>query len=429
MKATRKTTQARPPRRWRTPPPLTRGSAETLEGMEILREVGGEGGLLLWQSYRNVMFWATAEPGERAALFAPEAGRRRLAELLTADVPAEIADSLVEIGRMMGAPEATAGETIADACRGISDWAEAAGHEATALAFTQAAALSAPRDATIALAVGQISRRRGEPARAETWFRHAIMIGRQTGDWESYARAYIALGNMLLLRGNFPGAHRMHIKALRAARRKGLTPIQGMAAHDLFVIATETGRNAQAEEYARMASRAYGPDHPRLPVLAHDLAYYWMNQGYFSQVMPIFLSLEDRFETDPGTKIAIRAHIARAAGGIGDRATFRRYFTETVRMSKDSIYESRISDSFLELAMGASNLGEWDRAEQAAEHALEVAQQRGQAKVAIEAESVLDAVRSGRRVEHAKTERAQVSRSTQAFADQLVELLTATAAV
>ncbi len=388
MKSTRpKTAQARSPRRWRTPPPLTRGSAETLEGMEILREVGGENGLLLWQSYRNVMFWATAEPGERAALFSPDASRRRLAELFAADLPGEIADSLVEIGRMMGAPEATAGETIADACRRIADWAEATGHEATALAYTQAAALSAPRDATIALAVGQISRHRGEQARAETWFRHAIMIGRQTGDWESYARAYIALGNMLLQRGNFPGAHRMHIKALRAARRKGLTPIQGMAAHDLFVIATETGRNAQAEEYARMASRAYGSEHPRLPVLAHDLAYFWMNQGYFAQVLPIFLSLEDRFEDDPGTKIAVRAHIARAAGGTGDRTTFRRYFTETVRMAKEPVYETRTGDVFLELAMGASSLGEWDRAEQAAERALELTRKYGQATMMLHAES------------------------------------------
>src|SRR5918998_5610746 len=98
MKSTRaKTAQVRPPRRWRTPPPLTRGSAETLEGMEILREVAGETGLLLWQSYRNVMFWATAEPGERGSLFAPEASRKRLADLLDAGVPGDLADSLVVV--------------------------------------------------------------------------------------------------------------------------------------------------------------------------------------------------------------------------------------------------------------------------------------------------------------------------------------------
>jgi tetratricopeptide (TPR) repeat protein len=429
MKSTRaKAAQARPPRRWRTPPPLTRGSAETLEGMEILREVSGETGLLLWQSYRNVMFWATAEPEERGSLFSPEASRRRLAELLAADIPGNLVDSLVAIGRMLGAPDSTSGETIADACRSISEWADREGHEATALGFTQASALSAPRNATYSLAVGRLARRRGEQARAETWFRHAIMVGRQTGDWESYARAYIALGNMLLLRGNFPGAHRMHIKALRAARRKGLTSIQGMAAHDLFVIATETGRNAQAEEYARMALRSYGPDHPRLPVLAHDVAYYWMNQGLFTQVLPIFLSLENRFEDDPGTKIAVKAHIARAAAGTGDRNTFRRYFTETARMAKEPVYESRAGDVFLELAMGASNLGEWDRAEQAAERALELTRQFSQATMMFHAETVLEAIRAGRRAERATADRAPASRSTQAFAEQLVDVLATTAA-
>ena len=78
-----------------------------------------------------------------------------------------------------------------------------------------------------------LARRRNEMARAETWFRHTVMVSRQTGDWESYSRAYIALGNMLIARGNLPAAAKMHIKALRAARRKGLQQIQGMALHDL----------------------------------------------------------------------------------------------------------------------------------------------------------------------------------------------------
>lgn len=429
MKSTRaKTAQARPPRRWRTPPPLTRGSAETLEGMEILREVAGETGLLLWQSYRNVMFWATAEPGERGRLFASEASRRRLANLLDASVPADLVDSLVAIGRMLGAPESTTGEAVAGACRAIAQWAERAGYSATALAFTQAAALSAPRNAGFALEVGKMARSRGEQARAETWFRHTIMIARQAGDWESYARAYIALGKMLLMRGNFPAAHRMLIKALRAARRKGLVQIQGMASHDLFVIATETGRNAQAEEYARMALRAYGPEHPQLPVLAHDIAYYWMNQGYFAQVLPILQSLEERFPDGPVMPVLLSAHIARAAGGAGDRNLFRRYFTETVRLAKEPAHELRAGDAFLELAMGASSLGEWDRAEQAAERALEITQKHGQGTVMLQAESVLDSVRRGRRAERAAAERAPASRSREAFAEQLVEYLSTTAA-
>jgi tetratricopeptide (TPR) repeat protein len=429
MKSTRaKTAQPRAPRRWRTPPPLIRGSAETLEGMEILREVGGETGLLLWQAYRNVMFWATAEREERAGLFAADAGRKRLEELLSADVPSELVDSLVAVGRMLGAPETTPGDTIAEACQAISEWAEGAGAGATALSFTQAAALAAPRQPTLALDVGQIARRRGEQARAETWFRHAIMVARQTGDWDTYSRAYIALGNMYLLRGNLPAAHRMHIKALRASRRKGLAATAGMAAHDLFVIATETGRNTQAEDYARMALRAYGPDHPKLPVLAHDVAYYWMNRGYFAQVLPIFEALQSRFADDDFMEMLISGHIARAAAGAGDRSLFRRYFTETIRVVKESRHQARTADVLLELALGSANLGEWDRAEQTAERALEVAQEYGVAKVTVEAEALLDAVRSGRRVERKTAETPAVTRSTENFAEQIVHALTATAA-
>src|SRR4051794_18516971 len=182
MKATRTRTQPRAPRRWRTPPPLIRGSAETLEGMELLREVPGETGVLLWQAYRNVMFWATAEPQERGKLFAADAGQHRLEDLLAADVPSGIVDALVAGGRMLGAPESTSGDAVADACRTLADWADKEGYDATALSFTQTAALAAPGSAPLALAVGQRARRRSKMPRAETWFRHTIMVARQTGD-------------------------------------------------------------------------------------------------------------------------------------------------------------------------------------------------------------------------------------------------------
>src|SRR4051794_20577697 len=181
MKSPRaKAATARAPRRWRTPPPLTRGSAESLEGMEILREVPGETGVLLWQAYRNVMFWATAEAQDRGKLFAADAGQHRLEDLLAADVPSGIVDALVAVGRLLSAPETTSGDTIADATRTIADWAEQEGYGSTALSFKQAAALASPRNAAYALAVGRMSRERGEMPRAETWYRHTIMIARQT---------------------------------------------------------------------------------------------------------------------------------------------------------------------------------------------------------------------------------------------------------
>lgn len=423
MKSTRsKAAAPRVPRRWRTPPPLTRGS-ESLEGMEILREVGGEVGILLWQAYRNVMFWAAADQGERGRLFSPEAGSRRKAELAEARISDEIDGPLSAIGEMLAAPDSTTGEAVAQACTGIARWAEEQGHLNTALAYTQAASVAAPRTARLALAVGKLARRRGEMARAETWFRHTVMVARQIGDWDSYSRAYIALGNMLVRRGNYPAAHRMHIKALRAARRKGLQQVQGMALHDLFVIATETGRPAQAEDYARQAYRAYGPSHPSVPSLAHDVAYFWMNQGHFARSLPIFEGVLAHF-ADPSVRFVVQAHIARAAGGAGDRNAFRRYWTECIRIAKEPFARAVAADALTELALGASSLNEWDRAEQASSRAIEIAQETGDAKALIRSEAILEAARNGRRIEeavqktgsssHAETLAAQFVASLQA---------------
>jgi tetratricopeptide (TPR) repeat protein len=421
MKTSRnKAAALRVPRRWRTPPPLTRG-AESLEGMEILREVGGEVGVLLWQAYRNVMFWSTTDEGERGHLFSPSAGERRRQELDEARVPAELTGALGAVAAMLASPDGIAGGEVADACTAIARWAEEEGHMNTALAYTQASSVASPRNARLALAVGQLARRRAELARAETWFRHTIMVARQIGDWESYSRAYIALGNMLVRRGNFPGAHRMHIKALRAARRKGLPQIQGMALHDLFVIATETNRNAQAEDYARQAFRAYGPTHPSTPALAHDVAYYWMNQGYFARAQPIFEALLPHFG-DPSLRFLIQAHIARAAGGNGDRNAFRRYWTECIRLAKEPFAKGVAADALTELALGASSLQEWDRAEQAAARAMETAEETGDNKALIRSEWILDAVKNGRQADQRK-EATQSTRSAEVLAEQFLASL------
>jgi len=430
MKSTRaKAAQQRPPRRWRTPPPLTRGSAEGLEGMEVLREVPGETGILLWQAYRNVMFWASAEPEDRVQLFAQGAGQRRLEDLLAADVPAAIVDALVAVGRLLGAPDTTRGETIAEAMRAIAQWAESQGHDATALSFTQTAALAAPRNAEYALAVGISARKREEAARAETWFRHAIMIARQTGAWETYGHAYLSLGNMARRRGNFPGAQRMYIKALRSAKRKGIGHIVGASSHDLFVVATEAGRTDQAEHFARQAFRAYGTEHRNLPVLAHDIAYYWMNQGYFARALPVFEALQPLLP-EVRNQMLVRAHIIRAAGGAGDRDRFRKTWNEAIKLTREPGAVPVLADALLEMARGASSLGEWDRAEQVAERAIAAATERNENTVLIRAEGILESIRNGRSAERAAATRGgRTADQADALASEMVRTLETRATV
>jgi tetratricopeptide (TPR) repeat protein len=322
MKTTRaKKAAARVPRRWRTPPPLTRGS-EALEGMGLLREIGGETGVLLWQAYRNVMFWGSAEEGERAVLFSPKAGEKRRRELAEASVPRGLLEPLNVIAELLDSPDDIPGDRVAEACTEIAHWATEERHAVTALSFAQAAALAAPRSAALSYSVGQLARNRGEAARAESWFRHTIMIGRQVGDWDSYSRAYLSLGNMLVLRGNFPAAQRMHIKALRAARRKGLHHLQGNALHDLFVIAAETGP-------CSAGGRPRAPGLPRVragratscPVLAIGRGVLLDGAGLLRAAGEVFQALEPHI-WEPRTRVNTLANLARAAAGSGSAMCF-----------------------------------------------------------------------------------------------------------
>jgi len=189
------------------------------------------------------------------------------------------------------------------------------------------------------------------------------------------------------------------------------------------VIATEMGRAEQAEHYARQAFRAYGAEHELLPALAHDIAYYWMEQGYFARALPVLEALEPLFP-DFKQKLLLRANVIRAAGAAGDRDLFRRMWNETMKLTREPEALPVVASSLLEMARGAASLGEWDRAEQVAERAVVVASERNEAATLVRAESLLGSIRSGRSVEKAIAARAgRTSDQADALANEMVRSL------
>jgi tetratricopeptide (TPR) repeat protein len=416
-----RTAQRTEPRRWRTPPPITR-TADALEGMEVLREVPGEAGVLLWQGYRNVMFWASIPAEERAGMFAPAAGKRRRQEIAAAELPRDLVPPLTALAALLEAPEAVNTEEIATACRAVADWATEHEHTDTALSFAQAAALTAGRDAAAAFAVGRMARLKGDQARADTWYRHAVMIARQTSDWPSYVLAYLGLGKISVRRGNLPLAHRMLIKGLRAARRKGLGELQGAVLHDLFVVATQAGRVEQALEFARSAFRHYGPDHRDIPRLTHDVAYVWLEEGHFARAASVLRALAPATE-EPDLSVLAYANLARAAGNLGDADQFQRAWTEASRRLRNQSGQTAAA-ALLELGMGASALGEWDRATEALERSIALAREAGANTIRLRGESILESVQSERRLEAPRP--AAVSAEQERTADLLAERMVRT---
>lgn len=393
-------TPARKPRRrwrWHVPPALVHGN-ETLEGTEMLEEFSGAVGLALWQSMRDVTLWAAArEAGDRVDLFHPGAHEQRLRQLDQAGIDAAIDAPLRVLARISADATGVTEDELLAACRDVSAWAEAQGRLSTAIAFAQAGALAAPANAAAGFRVGQLTKRKPEYARAESWFRRVIGLGRQAKDWASYSEAFLGLGELYTLRGNFPAARRFHVRALRAAKRHGLRDIQGRALHAMFVIARDT-RPEDALELARQAFRAYGSTHTQLPTLARDLASYWMDRGRFAQALAVFQALAPH-QTTPEERMLNTAAIGRAAGGAANRPEFDRAWDEVWSFAGEWHAQPYAAQALLDLARGAASLKDWSRAERAASTAREIATRHGMAKVVLEAETVLDQVSRKRGIE------------------------------
>ena len=391
-------------RRWRVPPPLTR-AGELLEGAEVLTEVAGETAVLLWKSLRTVTLWASASPQDQVMeLFTPGARSRRMAELLVADLDPALRGPLESLTVLLDQPVRARREMVALACRQVAQWAAASDAPKTELAFIQAAALSCPADAELALQVARLTRALGEIARAESWCRRAIMLGRQTDNWNAYSRAFLILGIMAKDRGNYPVARRFDLKALRASTRHGSTEVRAMSLHELFIVSGECDDASTAQRYADQAFQAYGSKHPQVRYLAHDLCLLWMREGQFRRALEVLKSLIPLFPEDE--QLVPMANLVRAAGGVPDRESFDEGWRRAVPMLDRNVAHGNPGSALLSLARGATGVGEWDLARTMAERALAVATQARNGQLIFAAESVLAFAQSRRAVESAANRNA-----------------------
>jgi tetratricopeptide (TPR) repeat protein len=416
-------------RRWRVPPPLTR-AGELLEGTEVLTEVTGETAVLLWKSLRTVTLWASASPQDQVMeLFAPGARQRRLSELLAADLDPALGGPLEALTVLLDQPMRARREVVALSCRQVAQWAAAKRCPHTEVAFTQAAALACPADAELALQVARLTRALGEMARAESWCRRAIMLGRQAGNWNAYSRAFLTLGIMARNRGNYPVARRFNLKALRASTRHGATEVRAMSLHELFMVSGECDDASVAQRYAEQAFQAYGSQHPQARFLAHDLCLLWMREGQFRRALRVLKSLAPLFPEEE--KLTITTNLARAAGGVPDRESFDDAWRRAMPLLERVQTRGSVGGSLLALARGATGVGEWELARTMAERALAVATETRNGTLIFSAESVLAFAQSRRAVESAAHRSANepVEQEADRLASEMVTSFHALAAV
>lgn len=374
-------------------PPALIGLGCAFEGHGLLEEGSGVATLLLWQSLRDVLLWASTHSERRGDLFVPGSEHRRAAELDHAGIDRKLKIPLLTIAQLLEeGPEIAAAE-LASACRKVSCWADEQGLPRTAIWYAQAAALAVPTDADAAYTVGLLCRRNAEYERAETWFRRAVVLARRSGDNQSLAMAWIGIGNLHIRRGDFLSARKALKRALRIARKSGLRRPKAMALHDLFTVAGELRQASEAEMYARQAYRAYGPRHPRIPVLAHDIASSWLLQGYYRRALVVYEAMLDLI-TRPAERLLILSNIARASAGVQRRGLFTHVWIEAWKIIDRQPDAERICSALLNLAYASATLRDWERADIAARLAVELASKRNENGTRTEAGVVLESVRA-----------------------------------
>ena len=385
-------------KRWQVPSTLPVG-LRSADGAGVLEEDLAGLGILLWDLAREVVRWGEAEPSSDVPRRDEVWVRAKLASLLTMVPDQETPlPALMEIAELPDRPTPPTRLRIALTARQLSSWAEGRGALATAAAFAQAAVALCPTNAGFAYALGRLLRRRADYPRAEEWLRRAVVSGRRVHDWRTCTDALGGLGNLHIQRGNYPRAERYHRRALGVARRQGLRDLEGQALLSLCGIAIEGGRLSDTNRYARAAYEAFGQNHVRLPVLAHDVAYAWMEHGgYFASALCVFEAVLPY--TEGNERATVLADICRAAAGCGETERFERGWIEARDYIDSVINEEHLAQAQLDLARAASSIGCWERAEEAAQRSLDLATARSEARVRLAAEAVLEAITSERAVD------------------------------
>lgn len=374
----------------RSPPPpgILLGPHEALEGSLVLEEWPGPVAVLLWQSLRDVTLWAATPATSRQGLFQPGAMAVRLARLVEAGVEPALQAPLATLAALVGDPASAREEPVSRACLQVARWAEGRGAAGTALAFAQGAALASPADAAAALETGRLARERGESARAESWLRRAIGLGRR-GDRHSLCLACLELGATYAGRGDADTARLFLLRALRGGRRRHFHGVVGRALLALFRLETARGRAEEADAYARAAMQL-APGEPLLAAAVREVAARRLSEDRFEEAAAA-LRLLLPHTPEPAERLGLLGGLASAAGGAGDEAGFEHAARDAWRLLGDTGHAERLP-ALLDLARGAVQLRRWESAERAAQLALEAAAEVGDSASAARAEEVLAAV-------------------------------------
>lgn len=368
-------------------------------GAVLVRDLGDmpEVTLHAFHAYRCVTMWAQVQEEEGADEAEEYFDREGMTEWVTemagggtAAPRDDLQAYLVAIGvELLATPPDR--ERMARACLCVAEWAFSHNRLPTALAFVEAAAWALPT-ARSAFLCGKLHRQYGRHHEAERWLKEAEDRARRDKDWETRARVILARGSVDLARGRFAGARTDFQRALRMCEIHRLAgAVLGEVHHDLLIVTIAQREHDQAQEHAERAMKAYPPDHPRLPHLAHDVAGLWMDLGDYTNALEVLLPLLDRsFASEPVARLMVCGSAVRAAGGSADPTAYERMVRELEKTLQQAGEPTiRHAPALLDAARGALLMQDWERADAWADRARQIGAQMQQEDVLAEADRLV----------------------------------------
>jgi tetratricopeptide (TPR) repeat protein len=355
--------------RWCIAPPVSRPRGETLEAVHVLDEHDDTSvALLLWATMRDVLVWAGVEQGRREGMFSAGAAQRRRAEIKGAGLPPAVEVPLLSLATLLSRPERGNASEIALVCMTISRWSRDHGARGTAIEFARTAAAVEPDDPGPAISTGALLRGSASDddafARAGTWLRLAISLGRRRGDWLRYAEAFVELGAMYARQEDPDRAARMYVRAARAAQRHGLREVRGAAHHGMMRLMVNAGRLEEAAQLGQRAARNYGKGHQLRAAVMHDLAALWIQMGEYARAVPVLRRHLEHHRITPRQRALTFAILAHGEAGLGEerrdayRAAWDAAWTIIHAQGADDENHAR---ALLQLASASHLLKDWGR--------------------------------------------------------------------
>lgn len=332
-------------------PPMRHGDGREVTGIDVLRDVHGDLGLMLWLALRRVEARVTGDP----AAYDPNVTRPERPErerLLAASAEAiELVGALGTFALLYQLPTLVETRELMRACLQVHDWASERHLLHTAALFAEAAAYVDQDDPVAANAAARACRRAALNERSSIWYSRAFRLAVRKRSRRESIRALLGFGNLMYQMGRHEEARPVLETAARRAEHFGRRRQAAEAQHDLLAIASEAGTYASAERHVREALRLYPSSHPRLPYLVHDFGYLLSQYRLFSAALPLFQAVLPLISA-PADRVLVWASIARASAGAGQRARAAEATEHSLRLV--ALYEEHAAACFAHLCRGGA---------------------------------------------------------------------------